>query len=82
MTITMCVKRANGVAMLIKVKRGWELPDRAATHESVYRSRRTLLKAIAAGPILASAGSLVTLAGTAVGFYRMVQVLRRFERTL
>ncbi|MGH6954127.1 MAG: protein-methionine-sulfoxide reductase catalytic subunit MsrP, partial [Alphaproteobacteria bacterium] len=49
--------------MLIKVKRGWELPDKAATHESVYRSRRTLLKAIAAGPILASAGSFVMLAG-------------------
>ena len=25
---------------------------------------------------------IMTLAGTAVGFYRMVQVLRRFERTL
>jgi len=38
--------------MLIKIKRGWELPDRAATPESVFLDRRRLVKTIAAGPIL------------------------------
>lgn len=38
--------------MLIKVKRGWELPDSAATPEAVFYDRRRLLKAAAAGPIL------------------------------
>ena len=41
--------------MLIKMKRGWELPDSAATPESVFRNRRTLLKGLAAGPLLAAA---------------------------
>ena len=38
--------------MLIKIKRGWELPESAATDEGVYLERRRLCKAIAAGPIL------------------------------
>ena len=38
--------------MLIKIKRGWELPDRAATPESVFLDRRRLIKTIAAGPVL------------------------------
>jgi methionine sulfoxide reductase catalytic subunit len=40
--------------MLIRVKRGWELPESAATDEAVFRDRRRLLKGLAAGPILAS----------------------------
>ncbi len=40
--------------MLIKNPRGWELPDSAATPESAFLNRRELVKAIAAGPILAS----------------------------
>ncbi len=36
--------------MLIKVKRGWELPEQAATPEPVFHDRRRLLKAAAAGP--------------------------------
>ncbi|MGE5268733.1 MAG: protein-methionine-sulfoxide reductase catalytic subunit MsrP [Thiohalocapsa sp.] len=40
--------------MLIRRKRGWELPERAATPEAVFRDRRNLLKGIAAGPILAA----------------------------
>ena len=39
--------------MLIRRKRGWELPERAATPEAVFLGRRALVKAIAAGPILA-----------------------------
>ena len=38
--------------MLIKVKRGWELPEQAATPEHIFHDRRRLLKAAAAGPIL------------------------------
>jgi methionine sulfoxide reductase catalytic subunit len=40
--------------MLIRVRRGWELPESAATDEAVFRDRRRLLKGLAAGPILAS----------------------------
>ena len=40
--------------MLIRRKKGWELPDSAATNETVFRDRRRLIQAIAAGPILAS----------------------------
>src|SRR5690606_11702958 len=46
--------------MFIKRKRGWELPESAATPESVWRQRRELVKAIAAGPILLGTGSLLT----------------------
>ena len=38
--------------MLIKVRRGWELPEQAATPEHIFHDRRRLLKAAAAGPIL------------------------------
>ena len=40
--------------MLIRVRRGWELPESAATDEAVFRDRRRLLKGLAAGPILAA----------------------------
>ncbi len=40
--------------MLIRARRGWELPESAATDEAVFRARRLLLKGLAAGPILAS----------------------------
>ena len=40
--------------MLIRKRRGWELPESAATDEAVFRDRRRLLKGIAAGPILAA----------------------------
>jgi len=43
--------------MLIKTKRGWELPDSAATPEHVFLARRRLCQAIAAGPILLAAGA-------------------------
>ena len=48
--------------MLIKIKRGWELPDSAATPESVFMNRRTLLKGLATGPLLA-AGATVPFVG-------------------
>jgi len=40
--------------MPIRRRRGWELPERLATPESLYLSRRTLAKALAAGPVLAA----------------------------
>jgi methionine sulfoxide reductase catalytic subunit len=44
----------GGGAMLIRKRRGWELPESAATDESVFRNRRLLLKGLAAGPMLAA----------------------------
>ena len=38
--------------MLIRSRRGWELPDSAATPEDVFLSRRSLLKAAVAAPKL------------------------------
>jgi methionine sulfoxide reductase catalytic subunit len=46
-------------AMLIKIPRGWELPERNATPESAYLNRRHLLKAagfLGARTLLASTG--------------------------
>jgi len=40
--------------MLIKRTRAWDLPESAATPEGVYLNRRQLVRALAAGPILAS----------------------------
>ena len=41
--------------MPIRSSRDWELPERLATPESVYLNRRQLVKAVAAGPLLAAA---------------------------
>jgi sulfoxide reductase catalytic subunit YedY len=45
--------------MLIKRKRGWEIPEREATPEHIFHDRRRLAKLIAAGPILAAAAPLL-----------------------
>ncbi len=45
--------------MLIKRRRGWELPESAATPEAVYRDRRRFLKTAAAGSVLLGAGGLL-----------------------
>ena len=44
--------------MLIKSPRGWELPERLATPESIYLDRRRFARALAAGPILAAGAAL------------------------
>jgi sulfoxide reductase catalytic subunit YedY len=44
--------------MLIKRRYGWELPERAATPEHVFRRRRQLVRGLAAGPILLASGAL------------------------
>jgi sulfoxide reductase catalytic subunit YedY len=41
-------------------KRGWELSESAATPEPVFRARRQLVKALAAGPILAAVPGLLS----------------------
>ena len=45
--------------MLVKIRRGWELPDSAATPEAMFHDRRRLLKAVAAGPVLLAASGLL-----------------------
>src|SRR4051794_10429566 len=40
--------------MLIRRKRGWEIPESTATGETLFHDRRRLLKGLAAGPILAA----------------------------
>ncbi len=42
--------------MLVKIKRAWELPERAATPESIYADRRRLVQGLALGPLLVAAG--------------------------
>jgi sulfoxide reductase catalytic subunit YedY len=66
--------------MFIKIKRGWELPESAATPEAVFHDRRRLIAGLAAGPILAAAapllGSRVALAAgddPSVGLYPVAQ---------
>jgi methionine sulfoxide reductase catalytic subunit len=43
--------------MLIKRRRGWELPERAATPEHVFCERRRLIQGLAVGPMLLAGGS-------------------------
>ena len=53
--------------MLIRVKRGWELPDEAATPEDVFVNRRRLMKGVAAGTIFAAASPLAALVAGGTG---------------
>ena len=55
----------ESLAMLIKVRRGWELPESAATPEHIFRDRRRLLKAAAAGPILLAVPGILAGCGEA-----------------
>jgi len=52
--------------MLIRSRRGWEMPEREATPESVFEDRRLLSKALAAGPLLLGAAPALSLAARAV----------------
>jgi len=47
--------------MSTRTKRGWELPESAATPEDKFLRRRDLVKALAAGPLLAA--SWIVVAG-------------------
>lgn len=46
--------------MLTRVKRLWELPESAATDENIFLNRRSLVKALAAGPALLAGGGATT----------------------
>ncbi len=48
--------------MLIKVKRGWEIPESEATPESAFHQRRDLLKAMGMGSLLAATASTLPFA--------------------
>ncbi len=45
--------------MLVKVKRGWELPEHMATPEDVFLNRRQIAKTLAAGPVIAGAAPML-----------------------
>ncbi len=45
--------------MLIKNRRGWEIPERLATSESMFADRRTILKAAGFGALSAGAATLM-----------------------
>lgn len=45
--------------MLIKRRRGWELPESQATPEAVYLERRRLVQGLGAAPLLLGAGALL-----------------------
>ncbi len=49
--------------MLIKHARGWELPESSAAPEAMFRTRRSLLKAAGAAPLLIGAVAWPGLAG-------------------
>ena len=49
--------------MLVKRRRGWEIPESQATGEAVYWRRRDLARLIAAGPILLATGGCVEACG-------------------
>ena len=53
--------------MLIKRLRGWELPEREATPESLYWQRRDLLKAIGGGTAILAGGTLPLSSALAAG---------------
>ena len=81
--------------MLIKSRRSWELPESAATPETFFHQRRQLVKALAAGPLVAPASMLALAGGAAAagsgtgagdpsaGLYPVMQNLRyRLDRPL
>ena len=48
--------------MLIKVPRGWELPERSAAPERVFRERRSLIKGLGLGMLAAATPRLAAVA--------------------
>ncbi len=51
--------------MLVKVKRGWELPESAVTPEDIYLNRRQIVKALGIAPAVAASASVLPT-GTAM----------------
>ncbi|MCR9213802.1 MAG: protein-methionine-sulfoxide reductase catalytic subunit MsrP [Proteobacteria bacterium] len=52
--------------MLIKVKKGWEIPESKVTSEDTYLNRRSILKGMAGAGMIASIGSALPF-GKAIG---------------
>ena len=44
--------------VLVRAKRGWELPESAATPEAVYLARRDIIKTLGMGGLLAAGAAL------------------------
>ncbi len=44
---------------MIRLNRGWELPESQATPEALFDGRRSLVKTLAAGPIVLGAPALL-----------------------
>jgi sulfoxide reductase catalytic subunit YedY len=55
--------------MLIRRRRGWEIPEREATPEAAFWSRRELMAALAAGPILLKSGLALADDDPTAGLY-------------
>jgi sulfoxide reductase catalytic subunit YedY len=51
--------------MLVKSRRGWELPESRATPEAVFRARRDLLRGVGMGALIAAGTGLLPGAATA-----------------
>ena len=73
--------------MLIRIPRGWERPERQATDENLFRRRRALIGALAAGPMLLAAGGMFARARAAAdpsaGLYPAKRNMRyRLDRPL
>ncbi len=66
--------------MLVKSRRGWELPESVATPESVFLNRRQFTTALAAGPILAAMGPLARIARAADDPSAALYPVKRNER--
>lgn len=62
--------------MWIKRRRGWEIPEREATPEAAFWSRRELMAAVAAGPILLKSGLAVAEDDPTAGRYPAQRNLR------
>jgi sulfoxide reductase catalytic subunit YedY len=45
--------------MLIRIRKGWEIPESQATPETIFLDRRRLLKTAAAGSVMLGAGGLL-----------------------
>ncbi len=71
--------------MLIRIPRGWDRPERQATDENLFRRRRALIGALAAGPMLLAAGGMFARAAAdpSAGLYPVKRNMRyRLDRPL
>jgi sulfoxide reductase catalytic subunit YedY len=66
--------------MHVRVKRGWELPESAATSETAFLNRRNFAKALAAGPILLALGGGAARAADEVDPSAKLYPVKRNER--